>query len=149
MPVLLKIAGICAAGVLLVVMALQLHMSPAVGVREVEVGGTTVQVEVADTEALREAGLSGREALTPGSGMLFVFEEPGVYGFWMKDMNFPIDIIFADAEGTVTTVYGSVSPNTYPQAFYPQQDSLYVLEVSAGFAQAHGITTKSSFNLGL
>src|SRR3989338_6300413 len=73
------------------------------------IGNTSVAVDVASTTAARERGLSGRAALPAGRGMLFVFQEDGFWGFWMNDMNFPIDIIWADASGSVITVASSVS----------------------------------------
>src|SRR3954471_24776165 len=57
------------------------------GMPEVKLGSTTIQVDISDTEALREQGLSGRTSLAENEGMLFVFPTPGPYGFWMKDMN--------------------------------------------------------------
>lgn len=106
----------------------------------VTLGGTTVTAEVADTPAAREQGLSGTAPLPEGSGMLFVFDAPGGYAFWMKDMNYSLDIIWADASGTITTIYPGLSPQTYPQAFAPSTpDALYVLEVPSGFAAAHDI----------
>src|ERR1700675_3717330 len=70
----------------------------------VTIGTTTVAVEVESTEASREQGLSGRTSLAEGSGMLFVFQTPGVYGFWMKDMNFDLDMLFADSNGKIVTI---------------------------------------------
>jgi uncharacterized membrane protein (UPF0127 family) len=109
----------------------------------ITMGGTVVQVEVENTEASREQGLSGRTSLAEGSGMLFVFDAPGKYGFWMKDMNFAIDMLFIDASGTIVTIAANASPAGYhlnpPQVFYPASDVLYVLELPAGFAAAHGI----------
>jgi uncharacterized membrane protein (UPF0127 family) len=103
----------------------------------------TVQVEVESTEAAREQGLSGRMSLPEGSGMLFVFQTPGVYGFWMKDMNFALDMLFADANGKIVTIVRDATPESYlqnpPQVFYPKSPILYVLEVPAGFADAHNI----------
>lgn len=116
-------------------------LAPAPGqlVREVHIGGTAVQVEVAGTPALRERGLSGHAPLGAGEGMLFVFEQDGMWGIWMKDMAFAIDIVWADASGTITTIYRSVSPDTYPNVFYPSAPARYVLELPAGFTAAHGI----------
>lgn len=103
------------------------------------VGDTTVLVDVANTGALRQQGLSGRQSLAWGSGMLFIFPQAGDWGFWMKDMLFSIDIIWADEAGIITTVLPNVSPTTYPQAFHPKAPALYVLEVPAGYAAAQGI----------
>jgi len=104
----------------------------------------TVQVEVETTEASREQGLSGRTSLADGHGMLFVFDSPGNYGFWMKDMNFAIDMLFIDASGKIVTIAANASPKGYhqnpPQVFYPATPVQYVLEVPAGFAAQNGIT---------
>ncbi len=107
--------------------------------RHIQIGNTTVAVEVADTEALREQGLSGRSDLPNGQGMLFVFESDDTFGIWMKDMLFPIDIVWADASGTVITIAKNVAPDTYPKVFYPSTPARYVVELPAGFAAAHGV----------
>lgn len=107
------------------------------------IGTTTIATEVADTNAERSLGLSGRPSLAEGSGLLFVFDVPGTWGFWMKDMQFSIDILFIE-NGTVVTLYEHVSPQTYrqdpPLVFKPKVPATYVLEVPAGFAAGRGIT---------
>jgi len=100
-------------------------------------GGFPIIIEIADTPAERERGLSGREQLAHDRGLLFVFEKPGKYGFWMKDMNFSIDIVWLDHDGKIIYIAENVAPSTYPQVFLPPIDALYVLEVSAGFLQIH------------
>ncbi len=79
-------------------------------------------------------GLSGHKPLTPDEGMLFVFPKAGNYGFWMKDMTFPLDIIWFDQNFHVTHIEKALSPDTYPKTFYPNANSEYVLEVNAGQA---------------
>lgn len=101
--------------------------------------GTKVLVVVADTDVKRQQGLSGLESLKKNSGMLFVFDKPGKYGFWMKDMNFPIDIIWIDANHTIVHIERNVSPDTFPQLFASSKNALYVLEVAAGFADTHNM----------
>jgi uncharacterized membrane protein (UPF0127 family) len=91
------------------------------------------------TEATQERGLSGRDSLPPNTGMLFVFKEPAAYQFWMKDMKFPIDIIWFAADQTITYIKQNATPDSYPTIFEPPYLSLYVLEVPAGFAEAHGL----------
>ncbi len=54
----------------------------------------TYNVMLAKTDAERIKGLSGRDKLGTNEGMLFVFKDPGIYPFWMKNMKFPIDIIY-------------------------------------------------------
>ncbi|OGG44019.1 hypothetical protein A2841_04050 [Candidatus Kaiserbacteria bacterium RIFCSPHIGHO2_01_FULL_48_10] len=111
------------------------------------VGGVPVSVEVVATDASRRQGLSGRENLPKGEGMLFVFDAPGRYPFWMKDTQFPIDILWLDANGVIVYVEKEVSPATYPKQFIPTQDALYVLEVSAGFIEQHNLIQGSKVNI--
>jgi len=68
-----------------------------------------------------------------------VFEEPGRYPFWMRDMHFSIDIIWLDNQFKVIHVEREVAPETYPELFAPTQDALYVLEIREGVAEELGI----------
>lgn len=99
------------------------------------IGESAVTVEVADTDDERLLGLSGREALHPGNGMFFVFPEVGLHGIWMKDMRFSIDILWFDQYGELTHFEEHVTPESFPETFYPISPSLYVLEVPAGFVK--------------
>ncbi|NNL68259.1 MAG: DUF192 domain-containing protein, partial [Myxococcales bacterium] len=81
----------------------------ALSAGEVTIRGTTVAVEIAATPAERAQGLSGREALEPGHGMLFLHEEPGAHGYWMKDMRFAIDILWLRS-GRIVDVAHRVPP---------------------------------------
>lgn len=107
------------------------------------IGGTQIVAEIAATPAEQEQGLSGRDGLLPMHGMFFVFNHPDRWGIWMKDMKFPIDILWADENGRVITLEQNVSPETYPKSFYPQASALYVVELPAGFAAAHDIAIGS------
>lgn len=109
----------------------------------VTIHNSKIAVDVADTEAKRTQGLSGRESLSYGAGLLMKFDEDGYPGVWMKDMNFPIDIIWIDKDWIVRDVTPSVGPETYPQAFYPKEQIRYILEVPAGFADIRNITIGS------
>lgn len=100
-----------------------------------------INIEIASTSASREQGLSGRTSLPPDAGMLFVFENPGVYGFWMKDMSFPIDIVWITEAKTVAGVTSRLSPETYPNVFGSPLAILYVLELNSGGADKYGIAT--------
>jgi uncharacterized membrane protein (UPF0127 family) len=120
-----------------------------VRVATIEIGGTTVKADISDTEAAREQGLSGRQSLGANEGMLFLFEKPSLYGFWMKDMNFPIDIIGLDASKAIVWEEKSLSPDTYPQVFSPETSVLYVLELPAGFIDAHHIDIGAVVSFGV
>ena len=112
---------------------------PTLPMKTLTIGNTTLQVEVASTLQENQVGLSGRVGLAPMTGMLFIFAEPNTHGFWMKDMRFSLDIIWADTQGKVVTILPNISPDTFPQAFHPSEPSLYVLEVPAGFAGVYRV----------
>lgn len=107
--------------------------------RYVQVGEKQILVDVADTDALRAQGLSGRDTLGAGSGMLFVFESADYWGIWMKDMRFAIDIVWLGEEGEVLTVVDRATPASYPRVFVPSSPARYVLELPAGAAAAYGL----------
>ncbi len=98
---------------------------------------TTVIAELADTDALRELGLSGRKNLGTNSGMLFAFDAPDRYSFWMKDMHFPLDFLWISADHIIVDVTENVSPESYPKIFLPKVPSQFMLEVNAGFIAEH------------
>lgn len=109
------------------------------GPNQLKIGSKTLNIEVADTDEERILGLSGRTSLGENDGLLFVFKKEGKYGFWMKDMNFPIDIIWIGKDKKIVHVESNVLPSSYPKVFFPQELSLYVLEVSAGFLNKNNI----------
>lgn len=102
--------------------------------------GVDILVRVADTEKTRMQGLSGVEQLGITEGMWFVFPQVGYYAFWMKDMNFPIDIIWIDENFIIIDRVVNVSPDTYPKTFTSSGPVKYVLEIPAGTADLHGFT---------
>src|SRR3989338_2407214 len=104
-----------------------------------KVGTARVLIDIADTPALRERGLSGRKLLLDDQGTYFIFDHPDVYPFWMKEMNFPIDIIWIGEHMSVVDITKSASPSSFPQTFVSSAPALYVLEVQAGFAERHGV----------
>lgn len=107
----------------------------------VKINGTSIEVEVVDTSETRAQGLSGREVLPEGTGMLFIFNNPGQYEFWMKDMNFAIDIVWIKEDFYIVGIEKNVSPGTFPQIFYPSQDIKYVLELPSGYTEKYSIDT--------
>lgn len=111
-------------------------------------GGTEVTVEIADTQAKRERGLGGRDTIKQNTGMLFVFDTPEQYGFWMKDMKFPIDIIWFDANRRIIYEEEDVQPNSYPNVFVPRTPATFVLEVPAGFFAFHHLNVGDTFKIG-
>lgn len=113
----------------------------------------SVSAEVVDTQSSRERGLSGRTGLAEDEGLLFIFETSGRYGFWMKDMLFPIDIIWINKEGVVVHLERNLSPDSYfktdpPQTFINTPEAKYVLELQAGSAEKHGLYLGTKVQLG-
>lgn len=112
----------------------------------VQLGTTEVMCEVADTVAIREIGLSGRDSLPAGHGMLFDMKTERDATFWMKGMRFPIDIVWIDPDFAVVRIDHDVpivGPDISDSAI-PLYDSggipvRYVLEMNAGMAAEHGI----------
>lgn len=104
-------------------------------------------LDVANTKPLRRQGLSGRRSLAPNRGMLFLYSISAEYGYWMKDMNFPIDIIWLDKNDQITTIASKVSPDTYPEVLYPTDSARKVIEVSAGVVDELGLKTGDTLNV--
>ncbi|MFP4022596.1 MAG: DUF192 domain-containing protein [Candidatus Paceibacterota bacterium] len=117
---------------LTLVIYLNLSSEDDVDLEEVMLGGVSIKVEVVETKAELIKGLSGRSAIGPADGMLFVFSDEDRHGIWMKDMKFAIDIIWINSGGEVVAILEDVSPDTYPKVFRPQEPASYVLETEAG-----------------
>ena len=101
----------------------------------------SVTAAIAHTEDQRTTGLSRTDTLRPGWGMVFVFAEAAERTFFMREMDFGIDIIFADSDGTITAV--ATAPEPRPDEDGTDQRyhgrAQYVLEVAPGWAETHGI----------
>ncbi|OHA18330.1 MAG: hypothetical protein A2664_02615 [Candidatus Taylorbacteria bacterium RIFCSPHIGHO2_01_FULL_46_22b] len=94
-----------------------------------------IVAEVAQTNTELTKGLGGRLSLSSSEGMWFDFGKEDRWEIWMKDMLFPIDIIWFDKNLNIIKIAGEISPDTYPQVFTPDIDARFVLEVEAGFAK--------------
>lgn len=107
--------------------------------QKITLNGNELSVVVADTDFLRERGLGGYDNLPQNEGMLFIFPKPERYGFWMKGMQFPIDIIWFDEHRKVIDVWENASPASYPKVHTPEVPAQYVLEVAAGYWKNHAL----------
>ena len=109
----------------------------------VTVNGVELVANVAVTNDQRSKGLSVKDTLGENEGMLFVFKEEREHSFWMKNMKFPIDIIWLDDYQEVVHVEHSLEPcipDEFCPTHKPDRNSLYVLETVAGFAQKYNVT---------
>lgn len=110
----------------------------------VSINNVKLSVEIADTADKRKRGLSGRESLASNSGMLFIFENKGKYGFWMKGMKFSLDLIFLRDKKVVDIIKNATppAPNQKDEdlpIYMPREEIDMVLEVNSGFVDSHGI----------
>ena len=112
-------------------------------------GGFTFRADVADTPALRQLGLGGRDSLAQNRAMWFVFDEAAPRSFWMLNMRFPLDIVWVSEVYVVTGVAERVphpEPGT-PLVHLPTYRSVvpvrYVLEINAGLADELAIVPGS------
>jgi len=133
---------------MLAVVLFQIRKGPAI----VELGGVSILIEIVDDHLSRVRGLSGRENLPENNGMLFVFDSRAYHSIWMKDMKFPIDIIWIGDSKVVDLAEGTPVPekNTADSVlplYRPGAPAEFVLEVNAGFVKKHNIQIGDSVGL--
>jgi len=105
----------------------------------VMLAGVEVQASVADTMSTRIKGLSDTPYLPDNVVKLFAFGVPGTHSIWMKDMNYPIDIIWVAEEGEIVHFEENVSPDTFPQSFASPTPAWFVVETNAGLVNANTV----------
>jgi hypothetical protein len=110
-----------------------------------------VNVEVADTDALRTLGLSNRRYLGDYDGMLFVYDQNVNNPFWMKDTFINLDIIFIDEKGFIVDIKENNEPcsDSYCPQILSDQEFGYVLEVNGGFAKTNGVKEGQNVTMNL
>lgn len=104
-------------------------------IARIHIRDSVIRAEVADTDAARQRGLSGRASLPSGSGMLLVFDHRDYHRIWMQGMRFPIDLIWIAGGVVVDTTERLPVPKkgeTPLPTFQPREAALLVLEVPAG-----------------
>ncbi len=107
------------------------------------VGASKLILEIADTPPKRSLGLSNRASLSENQGMLFVFDEAKLHGFWMKDMLFPIDIAWLNDKFCIIYLIRKASPSSYPTIYAPGTPARYVIETPAGYFTSHNLSKGS------
>lgn len=104
--------------------------------KEVSINGQTFKVEVVSADKDRRRGLGGRSQICDDCGMLFLFQEPGKYSFWMKGMKFDLDIIWI-SEGKIVHMAKNFSKDS-KELIMPEVEADKVLEIRAGLSDEHG-----------
>lgn len=104
-----------------------------------------LEAEVVSSSQEISRGLMYREGLDEGKAMLFVFTSDARHGFWMKNMKFPIDMLWISADGEVVHIERSVPPcREDPCPGYASSEKAkYVLETRANFTLENGIDVGS------
>ncbi|HZA61952.1 MAG TPA: DUF192 domain-containing protein [Nitrososphaeraceae archaeon] len=111
-----------------------------------------LNADVPITSELISKGLAVKNQLKENEAMLFIFEESAKHSFWMKDMKFPIDIIWLDSASKVVHIERNLQPCASVficPGYRPSADSQYVLETVAGFAQRHNVNIGSDIDFEL
>ncbi len=106
-------------------------------IKEIQIGNKNYQLELVKTSEDLRKGLSKFENIKDNQGMLFVFDKPGRWSLWMKDMKFNIDIIFLNEKKEVVTLFRNVKFENHENVFQyrqylPDYDSKYVIEIKEG-----------------
>ncbi len=106
-----------------------------------------LRVQVAKTEVTRERGLMCVRSLPEHTGMLFVFDADGLQGFWMKNTLIPLDMVFVDSHGRITSIAADVpiASRNANDAQIPRRggEAKYVIELPAGEARKDGLKSGS------
>lgn len=111
---------------------------------KVIVNGKEYKAILAKSDKERMKGLSNRSSLDKNSGMLFVFDKKNIYPFWMKDMKFPIDIIYID-DNTIVDIIENVpapdkkTPVSSLPIIKPKSAANFVFEINAGQSKQNNI----------
>jgi uncharacterized membrane protein (UPF0127 family) len=108
----------------------------------IKVNGVNLEADLALSVEEQAKGLSIKDNLKPDEGMLFPYDSPRILSFWMKDMKFPIDILWLNADKEVVHIEENLqpcSPFLPCPSYSPDVQAQYVLETVAGFSSANGI----------
>lgn len=110
-------------------------------------GKHPVESEVALTRNQRTRGLMWRTELAEGKGMLFIFDRDAPLSFWMRNTLIPLDMIFARSDLTIVGIVANAEPKTLSSRSPGNVDSMYVLEVPAGWCEKIGLRPGSKLAL--
>jgi len=108
---------------------------------KVTIGNQVFETEVVRSDKDKQIGLTKYSFIAPNQSMLFIFDQPGFYAFWMKGMKFPLDMIFIQGE-TIVSFAENVAPpanNTEPKTYAPESSADKVLEINAGLVKKYNI----------
>lgn len=96
------------------------------------IGDGVFAARVATSDTDRATGLSNTNNLPADQAMIFVFNSDYKWPMWMKNMNYPLDMLWLNKDKNVVHIVKNASPDSYPDKFVPNSDARYVIEVPAG-----------------
>lgn len=109
-----------------------------------------INAEIADTNEEQRLGLMHREKLEDGKGMLFIYQEPKLLSYWMKDVLIPLDILYIGEDLQINHIVKSAPPcdkgDKCPTYSY-LKPTKYVLELPGGYTEKHNIKQGDSIEL--
>ena len=114
----------------------------------VAVKGHELTIELATTPEARSCGLSLRDSLPANRGMLFVYAEPEILTFWMKNTRMPLSIAFIDTAGRVVSIQ-KMNPFPTTTVYESPVPALYALEVNQGWFEENGVGVSDVLNFDL
>ena len=104
---------------------------------QMQIGNQQFTLEVADDDDEREMGLMFRDSMPADHGMIFMFEEPQILGFWMKNTRIPLDIIYVDGDGVVVSIKSMEAFDL--RSTSSDKPAQYAIELNKGLATACGV----------
>ena len=111
---------------------------PRLPTTQLSAGIHIIRAEVANTDATRRDGLMFRRELPGNDGMLFVFDQPDVQCFWMRNTLLPLSIAFIADDGTIVNIEDMAPQTEDPHC--AKKPVRYALEMAQGWFKSHGIT---------
>jgi uncharacterized membrane protein (UPF0127 family) len=118
----------------------------------ITINNKTFVVDVAKTDSEREKGLAIYKSLPENKGMIFIFSKSGNYPFWMKDMKFPIDIIYIK-DNKIVDIFENVLPpkssNDQLEVVSPKETADKVLEINANLSKKYNFKKGDLVNINI
>lgn len=133
----------------ILILVITLSKTSSVTKTKVTISNKTFNVFVAKSDIEKQIGLSSKKEISENQGMLFLFDKPDFYAFWMKEMKFPIDIVYIE-NNKVTSIISNVKPPTNPgnlPIYKPQKKADMVIEINAGLATKYNFHEGSSVKI--
>jgi uncharacterized membrane protein (UPF0127 family) len=144
-----SIAVVALALLLVVMLGISLAQKMMQPKTTLRLGDGIFTTYVAATNETRTKGLGGTKPLEPNQALLMVFDRDAKWSIWMKDVSYPIDVVWVDANKRVVHIVKNMPPDSYPDQFTPEKPARFVFEFPAGTVERKAIKVgaEARFNL--